>query len=524
MALNKIKSLLAAKIHGSHVKKHRQLVLRTHYLKGLSQENKLEDEKRLEARYQMIETYYQEAIAPYQRQLSGITKLDDQKTKKILKFDEKAYWARRRYKTKQAKTLDESKLEASLAQYDQRKRDERQAYLGKLEEKYPHVDLNEAELKQLQSQIDRQTMLRDARKARALAQQTKKHAQFLKLKTTIAKKVEELKQQIKLLSEKIENYNQQKVKADILRREELLQAHKGLEANHHLPLHYKQKKLDVLASQIDLIDTTNLVLEDETIHLAVSKLKMFFGGVKAVNDLSFQVKHGEIFGLIGPNGAGKTTVFNCLTQFYKATGGHMIFRNKENNVVNLLTKKTHDIIHEGIARSFQNVELIWELTVIDNLLVAAHSLLVTNFVEHMLHTKKMWREDRVLRTKGMNILQVLGIAEYAFRSPYGLPYGVLKKIELARTLMTNPSLIILDEPAAGLNDAETMELASVIKKINEEFHITIFLVEHDMGLVMSICDTVCAISFGKMIGIGTPQAIQNNPEVRTAYLGEDSDE
>ncbi|RJX26187.1 MAG: ABC transporter ATP-binding protein [Acholeplasma sp.] len=266
------------------------------------------------------------------------------------------------------------------------------------------------------------------------------------------------------------------------------------------------------------------MLEEESIHLSLDHLKMYFGGVKAVNDLSFEVKRGEIFGLIGPNGAGKTTVFNCITQFYKATGGHIHFSNKEGYIVDLNDRKTHDMISEGIARSFQNVELIWELTVMDNLLVAAHSLLVSNYFEHMLHTKKVKREDLVLRTKAFHILKTLGIEEYAFRSPYGLPYGILKKIELARTLMTDPKLIILDEPAAGLNDAETKDLAKLIQTINRTMGITIFLVEHDMGLVMSICDTVCAISFGKMIGIGTPKDIQSNPEVRKAYLGEDNDD
>ena len=215
-----------------------------------------------------------------------------------------------------------------------------------------------------------------------------------------------------------------------------------------------------------MIETAVDMLADEKIHLSDSNLKMYFGGVKAVNDLTFDVMKGEIFGLIGPNGAGKTTVFNCLTQFYRATAGHMVFRNKEGHTVHLKDYKTHDMINEGIARSFQNVELIWELTVLDNLLVAAHSLVITNFFDHMFHTRKLMREETVLRTKGFQILKDLGIDAYAFRSPYGLPYGILKKVELARTMMTNPSLIILDEPAAGLNDAETMELANVIKKIN----------------------------------------------------------
>jgi ABC-type branched-subunit amino acid transport system ATPase component len=251
---------------------------------------------------------------------------------------------------------------------------------------------------------------------------------------------------------------------------------------------------------------------------------MFFGGVKAINDLSFTVKNKEIFGLIGPNGAGKTTVFNCITQFYKATAGSIIFRNKDGVVVDLNKLKTHDMIKEGIARSFQNVELIWELNVIDNLLVAAHSLLITNLLDNMVHSKRLSREEKVLRSKALQILTSLGISEYAFRYPYGLPYGILKKIELARTLMTNPTLIILDEPAAGLNDTETAELATIIQNINKEYQVTIFLVEHDMSLVMSICDTICAISFGRMLGIGTPKEIQINPLVRKAYLGEDDDE
>lgn len=279
-----------------------------------------------------------------------------------------------------------------------------------------------------------------------------------------------------------------------------------------------------MQKKIEKMDIMNQMMENETIHLSVDHLKMYFGGVKAVNDLSFKVKRGEIFGLIGPNGAGKTTVFNCITQFYKATDGHVHFSNKEGYIVDLNDRKTHDMISEGIARSFQNVELIWELTVMDNLLVAAHSLLISNYFEHMLSTKKVKREELVLRAKAYQILKTLGIEDYAFRSPYGLPYGILKKIELARTLMTDPKLIILDEPAAGLNDAETKDLAKLIQSINQTMGITIFLVEHDMGLVMSICDTVCAISFGKMIGIGTPKEIQANPEVRKAYLGEDSDD
>ena len=195
---------------------------------------------------------------------------------------------------------------------------------------------------------------------------------------------------------------------------------------------------------MDKLENKINIQSDDQIQLSIRGLKMYFGGIKAINDLSFEVKKGEIFGLIGPNGAGKTTVFNCITQFYKSTGGSIHFRNKENDIVDLNQLETHDMIHEGVARSFQNVELIWELTVLDNLLVAGHSLLITDYLEHMIHSKRTKREEAVLRSKGYQILKDLNIESYAFRSPYGLPYGVLKKIELARTLMTNPSLIILD--------------------------------------------------------------------------------
>lgn len=524
MAQNKLLAYVEALKHGSHVERHRKQMLQMNYLKGFIQESESEDLHLLELRNQRLEEYFKEEISVYQKRLDGLTKTEEKKQNKIASFDEKAYWARRKYKTSLAKSNDSNQLDLMLKEYDLKKKEERTAYLLKLDADYPHVKLTDEEINHFQELIEKRRAVKKERQQDALNKQNKKHERFIKLKENIEKKIIQLEKEIETLNQKIDLYNQQKIKDDIVKREDLNKQITSLESNKNIPEKLKSKKLISLQNKMSLIDTTNLVLEHQDVHLAVSNLKMFFGGVKAVNDLTFQVKQGEIFGLIGPNGAGKTTVFNCLTQFYKATGGDMIFRNKENNIVDLYKKKTHDMINEGIARSFQNVELIWELTVIDNLLVAAHSLLVTSYVEHMLHSKKMMREEKVLRTKGMNILKELGIQEYAYRSPYGLPYGILKKIELARTLMTNPSLIILDEPAAGLNDAETLELANVIKKINKEYKITIFLVEHDMGLVMSICDTVCAISFGKMIGIGTPKEIQNNPEVRKAYLGDDSDE
>jgi branched-chain amino acid transport system ATP-binding protein len=255
------------------------------------------------------------------------------------------------------------------------------------------------------------------------------------------------------------------------------------------------------------------------VALSIKSLSMYFGGLKAVDDLSFDVKEGEIFGLIGPNGAGKTTVFNCITKFYKPTAGDMYFKNTYGDVVYLNEKKVHNIIKEGIVRTFQNVEMVWELNVIDNLLVAAHTTYRSGFFGHLFNSRLLRQEEKVMKNKAMKILNDLEIGAYAYQYPYGLPYGILKKIELARTLMANPKLIILDEPAAGLNDAETDDLALTIKKIRDEYKTTIFLVEHDMGLVMDICDTICAISFGKKLAIGSPKEIQNSKQVQEAYLG-----
>lgn len=253
--------------------------------------------------------------------------------------------------------------------------------------------------------------------------------------------------------------------------------------------------------------------------LRLDRLIMEFGGLKAVNNLSFDVKKGEIFGLIGPNGAGKTTVFNCITQFYKPTGGLIYYRNREDKVIVLNKYQVHDVIKTGIVRTFQNVEVIYELSILDNLLIAAHTQYKSNIFAQMFNTKGVRQEEAVNRKKALKVLEYCGLLDKKDLPPVGLPYGVLKRIELARTLMAGASLIILDEPAAGLNDNETIELAQMIRRIRDEFNVTIFLVEHDMGLVMDICEHICAISFGKNLAYGTPQEIQANPVVQEAYLG-----
>ena len=266
------------------------------------------------------------------------------------------------------------------------------------------------------------------------------------------------------------------------------------------------------------LPATGLALP-ENVVLDVSGLCMYFGGVKAVDGLSFQVKKGEIFGLIGPNGAGKTTVFNCITQFYKPTAGQILFENKSGQVVSLNQEKVHNVILHGVVRTFQNVEVIREVSVLDNLLIAGHRQYTANLVQQALHLPILRKEERVIRERAMKVLDFMGLTAYQDWYAMGLPYGVLKKIEIARTLMCDPQLIILDEPAAGLNDTETAELARLIRRIQAEYHCPILLVEHDMGLVMDICDTVCAISFGKLLAMGTPAQVQADKNVQSAYLG-----
>lgn len=292
---------------------------------------------------------------------------------------------------------------------------------------------------------------------------------------------------------------------------------------HIAKLRAKLERLEQQMQEAKKANTKEFDLADDEV-LQVKDLCMYFGGLHAVDHLNFSVKNGEIYGLIGPNGAGKTTVFNCITQFYKPTAGDLSFRTKEGDIIDLNKEKVHNVITFGIARTFQNIEVIPECTVLENLLIAANRQYQSTLLDHFLHTSLLKLEEQIIAQRAFRVLQFMGLSQYAFNYAMGLPYGILKKIEIARTLMANPQLIILDEPAAGLNDSETKELAALIRRIRDEFKCTILLVEHDMGLVMDICDRICAISFGKLLAIGTPAEIQANKGVQEAYLGIDENE
>jgi len=262
---------------------------------------------------------------------------------------------------------------------------------------------------------------------------------------------------------------------------------------------------------------------EKGIILSIENLSISFGGIKAVDNLSFDIKEKEIFGLIGPNGAGKTTAFNCITQFYKANHGSIRFLDNKNETVELNDHAVHEIIGLGLVRTFQNVELIRELSILDNVLVGAHIDYKTGLFGAMVKTRKARKEEETLKNEAMKILQFLGISDKAMWPVGGQPYGILKKVELARTLMCHPRLIILDEPAAGLNDVETLGLADVIRTIRNEYNCAVLLVEHDMRLVMDVCDTICAINFGKFLAKGSPKEIKLNKDVQVAYLGTKED-
>ncbi len=252
--------------------------------------------------------------------------------------------------------------------------------------------------------------------------------------------------------------------------------------------------------------------------LQVNNLTKTFGGLTAVDDLSFSIEDGEIYGLIGPNGAGKTTIFNIITRFYDPDTGEVILHTDDKKV-NLLDYRVDEVINFGVARTFQNLELFNNLTVLENLLVGQHINIKTNFIQELLRLPGFDSREERARKEAIKMLDFFDLAESKDMPAGSLPYGGQKLLELARILLSEPELLLLDEPAAGLNAQETNKLSALLQKIREQFEVTVFIVEHDMDIVMNICERICAINFGEAIKIGTPQEIQNSKAVQEAYLG-----
>ena len=254
------------------------------------------------------------------------------------------------------------------------------------------------------------------------------------------------------------------------------------------------------------IDKTPIL---ETHHLGID-----FGGLVAVDDFTLTIGRTEIAGLIGPNGAGKTTVFNLLTNVYQPTRGSILLDGRETQGL-----KTSQVCKLGIARTFQNIRLFSNMTVMENILVGLHDEMSYNALTGILRLPAFYRSERIARQRAMELLSIFNMEDTADSLAGSLPYGAQRRLEILRALATNPSLLLLDEPAAGMNPSETEELMGNIRRIRDMFQIAVLLIEHDMNLVMGICEGICVLNYGKVIAKGDPDQIKNDPVVIEAYLG-----
>ena len=253
--------------------------------------------------------------------------------------------------------------------------------------------------------------------------------------------------------------------------------------------------------------------------LKIEDLHVYYGAIHAIKGVSFEVGEGEIVALIGANGAGKTTIFNLLTGVYQPTRGSVLI-----NGIDIKGMPIHKVNKLGIARTFQNIRLFTDMSALDNVKVGMHNHIKCSFLESLLHLPSFKKAEQKANERAMELLDFMGLAEFADVKAGSLPYGVQRRLEIVRALASNPSIILLDEPAAGMNPSETAELMHQIRRIRDTFHIAIFLIEHDMNLVMNVCEAIAVINYGRIIAKGTPEEIRENPAVIEAYLGkEESD-
>lgn len=255
--------------------------------------------------------------------------------------------------------------------------------------------------------------------------------------------------------------------------------------------------------------------EERVPVLETKKLGISFGGLQAVSDFNIKIYPGELVGLIGPNGAGKTTVFNLLTGVYVPTEGTVLLNGKPLN-----GKKTHQFVAAGVARTFQNIRLFKEMSVIENVKVACTKDIDYGLFAASLRTPKFWKTEKAITEKAMSLLEICGLADVAELPAASLPYGRQRKLEIARALATDMKVLLLDEPAAGMNPTETVELLACINTIRDNFGIAILLIEHDMSLVMNVCERIQVLDYGQTIAAGSPAEVAANPRVIAAYLGD----
>lgn len=259
-----------------------------------------------------------------------------------------------------------------------------------------------------------------------------------------------------------------------------------------------------------------MTAEDKKRLLDLDNVSIVFGGLRAVSNLSMHIDEHELIGLIGPNGAGKTTAFNLITGVYVPTEGDITF-----NGVRINGKKSYQVTQLGMARTFQNIRLFSELPVIDNVKIAYHMHIGYNLPEAIFRTRKYVQEENEVTKKAMELLTIFHLEDHAYDLAKNLPYGAQRRLEIARALATEPKLLLLDEPAAGMNPQETKELMEMIRWLRDHFHLAILLIEHDMGLVMGVCQRIYVLEYGLCIASGTPDEIRRNKRVNEAYLGEE---
>jgi len=266
-------------------------------------------------------------------------------------------------------------------------------------------------------------------------------------------------------------------------------------------------------------NSSSLAANSPELRLRVQDLSIEFGGLKALSDFSCELYHGELVGLIGPNGAGKTTAFNLLSGIYSPSAGQIEFRDRKNYTHFVKGFDPARLNRLGIARTFQNIRLFTKLSVEDNIRIALHSNRVSSPLDALLRLKRFRNDEKRMRDRAFELLTLFKIGQKKDELAMNLPYGEQRKLEIARALASNPCLLLLDEPAAGMNPQETEELMKTISFIKDEFRLTILLIEHDMRLVMGICKRLLVLDYGRIIATGTPEEIKQNPAVIKAYLG-----